>query len=139
MSKIIVFLILLFVIGISAEANADTKRVQKAQAIAVEKWGNICDGQVKVYRAELEDGRIAEAGDCEVRFQKNMVLYWESFCTAMIHEYGHLFGYTPPAKYFNPANPNHSTDPRSVMFPYQTAWHPSCIRGSSKGVRKTWR
>lgn len=43
---------------------------------------------------------------------------WPSFCTAMAHEWGHLIVGPTYYEALNPADPGHSSDPRSLMYAF---------------------
>lgn len=74
--------------------------------------------------ADADWGAYALPDQCEIVFK------WEAWqwsgpiiCTAMVHEYGHLMGF------------EHSTDPRSIMFPGWNFVPRRCL--NAKGPRRS--
>jgi hypothetical protein len=103
-------------------ATAPPDWTPSAQQIAVGYWGTTpCQGQVGFEFAQLPPGirgwsmwsnPVSATGNpelnenCRVSFATDGTWDWPSFCTAMVHEYGHLLGH------------EHGQDPNDVMYPY---------------------
>jgi hypothetical protein len=101
----------LFVALPATEARADWQ-TERAQAIAAKVWGDPCGGQVTLwYTAPLRPSWRAWAypQQCTIGMSTAKPWPWEDLCPALIHEYGHLAGYSDPA---------HSHDPADIMWPY---------------------
>jgi hypothetical protein len=108
---------MLFVALPATEARADWQ-TERAQAIAAKVWGNPCGGRVTLtFTAPLRPNWRAWAypHQCEIGMSTGKPWTWEDLCPVLIHEYGHLAGYSNPA---NAADPAHSQDPTDVMWPY---------------------
>jgi hypothetical protein len=106
--------ILLAVLTTAQPAEAGWK-LRRAQAIAAAIWENPCAGNVRIGWKPLPVGQTANSFNdpaCIVVFSTGEPIEWEPFCTAMIHEYGHLAGFRDPQ---NPSDPYHSHNPHSVM------------------------
>lgn len=105
-------------------------RVQRAQAIAAQVWHHPCEDHVTLSWGVTPDGVVAQAfvDRCEVLFSTEATP-WVSFCTTMIHEYGHLAGYRDPT---NIADPLHSSDPHSVMAQNTVEMHETVLRPGRK-------
>lgn len=97
-------------------------RLATAVAVAVHIWGDVCHGQVAVTFAPLEAPTEAQAVyaydpdnpaassfiNCSVVITSLHKYDYTDFCAVIVHEYGHLDGR------------EHSTNRRSVMYPYLT-------------------
>jgi hypothetical protein len=91
-------------------------RIDRAKLIAQIVWHNPCASGVHVTWQAIPgddgDGLAAASPDlCQIIVARHAP--WPVFCTTMIHEYGHLAGFRDPA---NTLDPEHSTNPRSVMY-----------------------
>jgi hypothetical protein len=118
-------LALITVLAFAATASpaAAGWRIDRATAIAQKVWHHPCVDQMRIEWADprpfhgTEDAIDVAAWsyiepDCIVYFNDAQPLKWEQFCTAMLHEAGHL------ANFRDPANGDawwHSSSPRSVM------------------------
>ena len=99
-------------------ARADWQ-TDRAQAIAAKLWGNPCSGAVTLLHAAPPDPswRAWTFPDrCTVVLSNTRPWAWVELCPVLMHEYGHLAGYTDPA---NPADPTHSHDPADIMWPVE--------------------
>jgi len=100
-------------------------RIDRARAVAAEVWNDPCASRVRVeWGIPLADyGARAWSyvePDCVVGFSIIEHLPWMHFCTAMVHEYGHLAGYTHPVGVLQEdgtRDHTHSPYSDSVMFP----------------------
>jgi hypothetical protein len=99
-------------------ARADWQ-TDRAQAIAAKLWHDPCGGAVTVlpgappepsWRAWTFPDR------CTIVLSDVRPWAWSELCPVILHEYGHLAGYTDPA---NPADPTHSHDPADIMWPFE--------------------
>jgi hypothetical protein len=107
----------LFVVLPAGVAHADWQ-TDRARAVAAKVWENPCRGQVTVYSAPpLQPTWRAWAypSQCRIGLSTASPWTWAELCAALIHEYGHLAGYSDPA---NTADPTHSHDPDDIMWPY---------------------
>lgn len=109
---------------LAAPAQAN---LQDDQALTIARgvWHNPCVDQARIQRIPF-GGLAADArGDrpgCTLLIGDN-ITDWESFCTLVIHEAGHLAGYRDPT---NTTDPVHSSDPDSVMHSPMTRLDPRC-------------
>lgn len=108
----------------------------QARAIAARYWGAApCSGVVTVVWAPLDpdvnavsdwtvalDANPAENSDCVITLNQVDAFDWPMLCTVVVHEMGHLSGH------------EHSTDPRSVMYPVYLGPIPQCRAGSGAGA-----
>lgn len=127
-------LVAMLVLLVSTPANAGWK-IDRATAIAATVWVNPCPGGVEFRWTPLPDGvAAADAANCRLWIgTRQGKIEWPAWCTTIIHEYGHLAGFRDPS---NQADPDHSHDPRSVMFAYA---HPVKGSGVVNGRRVvTW-
>lgn len=130
--------------------RAGPDRVLAAELIAKKVWGPVCGGQpITVRRANLPQGRLARASyrfsadgaeqparyfDCVIEVRGGRVP-WRRFCTAIVHEIGHLAGWRarPGEEYVRPDGTRdrfHSGSRRSVMYPEFVRAYPRC-RGAA--------
>lgn len=58
----------------------------------------------------------ATNGDCAIEFNQTVTYDWPTFCTLMVHEYGHLTGH------------RHSANPADIMYPVYVRSIPACRR-----------
>lgn len=136
--------------ALAAAAPAQASRTDSAAAVADAKWGVPCGGtQVLVRRGDLTDPRrLAEASyewpagsenqpadfyNCTITFRWGYISD-ASFCTAVVHERGHLAGWrAAPGEEFVRADGTrdvmHSARTRSVMYPEQKRVWPGCRHG----------
>ena len=90
-----------------------------AAVIAAAVWGPHPLGCQQVHHQykQLPPYTLGEAlvGDCKIIYNRRPRTgwYWGKFCTVTIHEWGHLHGYYNK---HNPNDPDHSPNPRSVMY-----------------------
>jgi hypothetical protein len=95
-------------------------RIDRATAIAEHVW-RICPGQLQVHFADPASRGLgpattgwADEGGCDVYLNPGQPTadYFETFCSAVLHETGHA------ARFRDPLNmdPRHSHNPRSVMY-----------------------
>jgi hypothetical protein len=108
-------LVAVFGVG-TARADWQTGR---AQAIAATLWHDPCGGKVTLDSAPPPDPgwRAWTYRDgCTIVLSNVRPWKWEELCPVLMHEYGHLAGYTDPA---NPADPHHSHDPDDIMWPVE--------------------
>ena len=130
--------------ALPATAGAAPDRVAAAVAIAEQKWGPVCQGAtVPVLRADIaalayaeyrfvlgNDDNRAAYFDCRILFKRGRIP-WPKFCTAMVHEYGHLAAWRAPlggeaVRPDGTVDRKHSINPRKIMFPrYMRPW-PRC-------------
>lgn len=128
----------------SAAAGPD--RVQAALAIAERYWGPLCcTGGVTVTRGDLSDGVRAHASydyppggeDDPSRYYHRRItvrrghIAWKYFCTAIVHEAGHLAGWRAErgqeyVRADGTADRLHSNDPFNVMYPRLAHIFPAC-------------
>jgi hypothetical protein len=59
---------------------------------------------------------------CRITLSATRRWTWGRLCPVLLHEYGHLAGYRDP---LNAADPFHSHEPRSIMWPFTHA-DPRC-------------
>jgi hypothetical protein len=104
--------VLLALAVVPAEARAGWK-IDRAQTIAATVWRY--QPPVTLRWARLPAPAMADASTATVwlNIGPREDSEWAPFCTTMIHEYGHLAGFRDPS---NVADPQHSHNPRSVMF-----------------------
>lgn len=92
-------------------SSAHAWRVERAQSIAEVVWHNPCNGTARLVQSVDIDGYAeADIDRCVVYVLRGAP--WLDFCTAVLHEYGHLAGFRDPTNW----DPMHSGNPRSVMF-----------------------
>jgi hypothetical protein len=131
--------VMLGLLAVPVGASA-ADRTTIAKAIAVARWGNVCAGQAIGVSRGLTDGAMARSyysfngllpddgskyRNCSIKF-RNGTIAWPEFCTAIVHEYGHLAGWRPAPGTAFPGDPFHSGNPNSVMYPnYVLPW-PKC-------------
>ena len=113
-------LTLLSVLEYSSAARADWK-IDRAKAVAAKAWNDPCAGAV-----DVELGPQAGAdwiastlpSQCRITLSERGPWPWGRLCPVLLHEYGHLAGYTDPT---NPLDPHHSDNPNSIMWPFTHA------------------
>jgi len=106
---------LLCVLAFSGAARADWK-LDRAKAVAAKAWNDPCAGRVRVEVAPQAGADwLASTLPSECRITLARVLPWRRLCPVLLHEYGHLAGYTDPG---NPLDPHHSSNPDSIMWPF---------------------
>lgn len=79
-----------------------------ALAIAFHVWGVPACGHVDAAWADLGPSNLGAATPCVVelnRGRREVFGNWETLCTTVVHEWGHLAGHP------------HSSDPGNVMYP----------------------
>lgn len=96
-------------------SNASQMTTVRAQAIAQAAWGLPPSCQPVVTRAPLPTDTLADALTIGCRvptivFTTTHKWDWITYCSAMVHEYGHKAGMV------------HSYNRRSVMFPSGATW-----------------
>jgi hypothetical protein len=100
-------------------ARADWQ-TDRAQAIAAKVWNDPCAGHVTLGYATppSTDWRAwTFTATCTILLSDQPPAWrWTELCPVLMHEYGHLAGYTDP---LNPSDPTHSHDPDSIMWPYE--------------------
>lgn len=95
-------------------------RIAQAERIADAMWGPAPCGQVTIQRhawipSFLESHALAatDAENCIIYLRPNWKpAGWGDLCTVILHERGHIDGYTDPT---NTADPAHSGDPNNLM------------------------
>jgi hypothetical protein len=109
---------LLCVLALSSAARADWK-LDRAKAVAAKAWNDPCSGRVLV-EVEPQAGAdwLASTLPSQCRITLARALPWSRLCPVLLHEYGHLAGYRDLR---NPADPFHSHDPHSIMWPFAHA------------------
>jgi hypothetical protein len=104
------------VLGAAVAAPAQAGwRMDRAQAIAGVVWNDPCGGRVQLVWERLPEGITAQtrgSRPCTILFDRTEPLDWMSFCSYVIHEYGHLAGYLDLR---NPDGFEHSSNPDSIM------------------------
>ena len=108
---------LLCVLAFSGAANADW-RIPRAKAVAAKAWKNPCAGDVDVAVAPQPGAdwlAFTLPSQCRITLSDRQSWSWSRLCPVLLHEYGHLAGYTDPG---NPLDPHHSTNPKSIMWPF---------------------
>ena len=104
------------VLAASGAARADWK-LDRAKAVAAKVWNDPCAGRVQVdIAAQAGADWLASTlpSQCRITLSATRRWRWGLLCPVLLHEYGHLAGYRDP---LNPADPFHSHDPRSIMWP----------------------
>ena len=111
---------LLCVLAYSGAASADW-RIPRAKAVAAKAWNDPCAGDVDV-AVEAQPGADWLAStlpsQCRITLSDQQSWGWSQLCPVLLHEYGHLAGYTNPG---NPLDPHHSSNPDSIMWPFTHA------------------
>ena len=106
-----------------AQPASHFNRTRAAQTIAAKVFPNTCP-KVTILRGQVgDDGTIAGVtGPCEITFASDKKrIEWPTFCTTMVHEYGHLAGF------------HHVEDTESVMYWQANLPYPDCIRSPRTG------
>ena len=115
------------VLAPSGAARADWK-LDRAKAVAAKAWNDPCAGDVQVAVAPQAGADwLASTLPSQCRITLARELRWTTLCPVLLHEYGHLAGYTDPD---NPLDPHHSNDPDSIMWPFTHA----DVRGARRGI-----
>jgi hypothetical protein len=99
-------------------ARADWQ-TDRAQAMAAKLWNDPCSGQVKLWPTSPPQPSWRAwtyPKLCTIALSNTRPWQWNELCPVMLHEYGHLAGYTDPA---NPKDPSHSHDPDDIMWPFE--------------------
>ena len=99
-------------------ARADWQ-TDRAQAMAAKLWDNPCGGQVTLWSVappEPSWRAWTYPQQCTIALSNTRPWKWTELCPVMLHEYGHLAGYTDP---LNPSDPTHSHDPGDIMWPFE--------------------
>ena len=99
--------------------------VDRAMKLAAHVWNNPCGGHVTVDGQPLAGDELAFADpdECLVVYDSGRAWSWPDFCTVMLHEYGHLAGYSHPVGVSlddGTIDHTHDPDPRSLMHPLLT-------------------
>jgi hypothetical protein len=111
---------LLCVLALSGAARADWK-LDRAKAVAAKAWKDPCAGRVQVDVApQVRADWLASTlpSQCRITLSAAQRWSWGLLCPVLLHEYGHLAGYRDP---LNAADPFHSHEPRSIMWPFTHA------------------
>ena len=111
---------LLCVLAFSGAARADWK-LDRAKAVAATAWNDPCTGRVQVDIAPQAGADWLAStlpSQCRITLSAAQRWRWGLLCPVLLHEYGHLAGYTNPG---NPLDPHHSSDPDSIMWPFTHA------------------
>ena len=125
MAQWIARLTAMLVIALPVSAASADWQVERGQAIAAKVWNDPCAGQVTITYGVPPDPAWmgwAEPWRCAVILSSTRRFTWMPLCSLLVHEYGHLAGYRDPA---NLADPTHSADPESIMFPFVRT-NPDC-------------
>lgn len=99
-------------------ARADWQ-TDRAQAMGAKLWNNPCNGQVKLWSTDPPQPSWRAwtyAKLCTVALSNTRPWQWKELCPVLLHEYGHLAGYSDP---LNPSDPSHSHDPDDIMYPFE--------------------
>lgn len=99
-------------------ARADWQ-TDRAQAVAAKLWNNPCAGQVKLWSTNPPQPSWRAwtyPRLCTIALSNTKPWQWDELCPVMMHEYGHLAGYTDP---LNPSDPSHSHDPDDIMWRFE--------------------
>jgi hypothetical protein len=118
MTRRIALLTAMLCLALPAATAAADWQTDRAQAVAAKVWDDPCDGQVILQLAEPPQPSWRAWSYprlCTVVLSTAARWRWSELCPAMIHEYGHLAGFRDPE---NTADPFHSTDPHSIMWPF---------------------
>lgn len=100
----VILVILLALLLFPANAEAGWRR-ERATAIAQIVWNHPCNDQVKLAWVPLGGTYLGwNDAPCSIKMATEFHTDWPSFCTAIIHEYGHVAGVW------------HNTNIRSVMY-----------------------
>ena len=130
---------LLCVLAFSGAARADWK-LDRAKAVAAKAWNDPCAGRVRVEVAPQAGADwLASTLPSQCRITLARELPWRRLCPVLLHEYGHLAGYTDPG---NPLDPHHSRNPNSIMWPFAHGDRRCAARGRPyllASVRASWR
>ncbi len=104
------------VLAPSGAARAADWKLDRAKAVAAKAWNDPCAGDVQVAVAPQAGADwLASTLPSQCRITLARELRWNPLCPVLLHEYGHLAGYTDPG---NPLDPHHSSDPDSIMWPF---------------------
>jgi hypothetical protein len=98
-------------------AHADWQ-TDRAQLIAAKAWNNPCAGKATLRLAAPPQSTWRAwtyQGLCLIELSDSQPWRWDELCPVIVHEYGHLAGYTDP---LNPRDPYHSHDPKDIMAPF---------------------
>jgi hypothetical protein len=101
----------------AAVARADWQ-TDRAQLIAATAWGDPCPGRVTLRLAappQTTWRAWTYQWQCLIELSNIQPWKWKELCPVLVHEYGHLAGYTDP---LNPRDPYHSHDPKDIMAPF---------------------
>jgi hypothetical protein len=109
MKRTLLPILFLFVL-ITPPAQAGWK-IDRAKAIAAKVWHDPCNGDVTISWGYTYDA-VAYAGNCAIVLDEDTTTDFVSLCSTIIHEYGHLAGFTDPT---NTEDPYHSSNPNSIM------------------------
>lgn len=120
------------------QPHAGPDRVAAAENIAEAAWGQVCGGApVDVHRGDVPEGALARARyrfpsgsndqadryfNCEITLKRGTIP-WGKFCTALVHEYGHLAGWRARSgeefvRGDGTKDRYHARSRRSIMYPH---------------------
>jgi hypothetical protein len=119
MAQRIALLTTLFVVVPAVGTARADWQTDRAQAIAARLWHDPCGGAVTLLSQPppSPDWRAWTFPDrCTVVLSNTRPWTWHELCPVVMHEYGHLAGYSDP---LNPGDPYHSHDPRDLMAPFE--------------------
>jgi hypothetical protein len=105
-------------------ARADWQ-TDRAQAIAAKLWNHPCGGKVELWHTappEASWRAWTYPSLCGIALSDTAAWKWRELCPVLMHEYGHLAGYSDP---LNPSDSSHSHDPNDIMFPFEH-YDPRC-------------
>jgi hypothetical protein len=99
---------------------ANAWQIERAELVAAKVWHDPCAGRLQLHVSwePVADAVWAESwpDECRIAIAPDWRIWgWPYICATVIHEYGHLAGYSDPR---NARDPSHSDNPRSVMYAF---------------------
>lgn len=108
-------------------------RINRAALIAKTIWQHPCVDHATIQWATPNDPATlawTTPGACTIWISTRERMTWPEFCHRVLHEAGHLADYHDPN---NPADPQHSHNPRSVMYAQDPGVYTTVTYGPHKG------